>query len=250
MARRPRSTAGDRRSPENESGGSLRWLLTYADMITLLMAFFIMLYSMSVLNTNSFHRVADSIRGGFGGHSPAEGTGAAGENEDLEDSTNQHEPGDLPWKAVRHIQKLIKEENLGSAVRLSADERGLVITLVTDKMLFEKGHAELTSSAKHIITSVADGLKLVPNPVRVEGHTCDLPVSSAKYASNWELSTARATTVIKYLIENEGIPASRLSAGGYADSKPVVQNSSEKNRALNRRVDIVILRSGYQDNER
>ncbi len=240
------------RQEGHDGGGTLRWLLTYADMITLLMAFFIMLYSMSVLNLNRFREVAVSIRSGFGGAMSGQSKSIISKNGELVERSDdaRNEIGELPWKVVRKLQEFVKKEQLGKSIKLRVDERGLVISIVSDKVLFEKGKADLSPSAKHIIAAVANALKQAPNHVRVEGHTCNLPVSSSRFPSNWELSTARATTVVRFLIEYSGIPASRLSAAGYADSKPLVPNINEKNRAINRRVDMVVLRSGYQDSER
>ncbi|HOP80496.1 MAG TPA: flagellar motor protein MotB [Armatimonadota bacterium] len=233
------------RNSGNDGGGTLRWLLTYADMITLLMAFFIMLYSMSILNLNSFKQVAVSIRSGFNGPVDSQKqTGADLDNDvKVEQASSHAENLGVPWPVVKSLRKFVKEENLEQAVRLRVDERGLVISLVTDKVLFNKGQAELSPSARKILDGIGDALKKVPNSVCVEGHTCNLPVSSTKYPSNWELSTARATVVVRYLIEKSGIPADRLSAAGYSDRKPLVQNTDENNRALNRRVDLVVLKT-------
>ncbi|MEN6521604.1 MAG: flagellar motor protein MotB [Armatimonadota bacterium] len=240
--RRRRLSANDGKHSGNDTGSS-RWLLTYADMITLLMTFFIMLYSMSILNMDSFREVAVSIRSGFGGL--AEGNMSSNKQNKKTGIT----PG-VPQDVIDKLQKFVQKENLEKSVRLRVDERGLVVSLVTDKVLFAKGHAELPDSSKKIIGGIAAVIKQVPNQVRVEGHTCNLPILSDKYPSNWELSTARATVVIRYMIEECRIPSDRLSAAGYADSKPLVPNTSEKNRALNRRVDLVVLRSGYRNSER
>jgi len=229
----------------HDGGGSLRWLLTYADMITLLMAFFIMMYSMSILNLNRFRQVAVSIRSGFGGLAQGQGKSILGASEQIGPTPAPIE-GDnvgVPWEVVRKLQKLVKDKNLQRSVMLRPDERGLVVSLVTDQMLFAKGDAELSPRSRKLVTAVATAMKGIPNGICVEGHTCDLPIVSDKYPSNWELSTARATTVIRCLIEQVRIPPERLSAAGYADSKPLVPNNCEKNRAINRRVDIVVLKT-------
>jgi chemotaxis protein MotB len=231
----------------HDGGGALRWLLTYADMITLLMAFFIMLYSMSILNMNRFKEVAVSIRSGFSGDISGQSRNG---NLITINAPKLDDGAGVPWKVAQKIQNFVEQENLGKSVRMRVDERGLVISIVTDKVVFDKGQAGLSDAAKRIMEGVADALKQVPNQIRIEGHTCNLPVASAKYASNWELSTARATMVVRFFIDHCGIPASRLSAVGYADSKPLVPNTSEKNRALNRRVDVIVLRTGYRDTER
>jgi len=246
--RRRRPSDGHGEGSGHDGGGTLRWLLTYSDMITLLMAFFIMLYSMSILNLNRFREVAISIRSGFGGLMPGQGrsTLSASGQFSIKPSPIAGESTGVPWQAVNQLQHVVNKTRLEKVVKLRQDERGLVVSLVTDKALFAKGQADLSSKSKKTLDVVAGLLKKAPNQIRVEGHTCDLPIVSAKYPSNWELSTARATTIVRYFIEEKGIPADRLSAAGYADSKSLVPNTNERNRALNRRVDVVLLRSDYQ----
>lgn len=227
----------------HDGGGMMRWLLTYADMITLLMAFFIMMYSMSVLNLAKFQEVAFSIRSGFGG--PLDGGGGVlihgpGPGSLKPNILGLETYGELAGTAER-LAHYVTERGLEDAVKMRADERGLVVSLVTDKVLFERGRAGLRPSGREIMDEIAGLLRELPNHVIVEGHTCDLPINTAQFPSNWELSTARATQVIRYFIERGDVPAGRLSAAGYADSHPLEPNTSEANRARNRRVDIVIV---------
>lgn len=228
----------------HDGGGELRWLLTYADMITLLMAFFIMLYSMSILNLSKFREVAVSIRSGFGG--VLEGQGS-----DLLYSTGQLSirpspiPGDtagVPMSVVNRLEESIQKQKLSSSVRIYSDHRGLVISILSDKVVFDPGKSAIRPEALSALGSIAELLRDIPNEVRVEGHTCDLPVASGPFQTNWELSTGRATTVVRYFIESQRVPPERLSAGGYADTHPIVPNTSEPNRQQNRRVEIVIVR--------
>ena len=236
----------------HDAAGSMRWLLTYSDMITLLMAFFIMMYSMSVLNLQKFREVAFSIRSGFGG--PLEGGPGMlsfPQRKDsiapnLNDIAESSGPGAIPGVA-KEMSEYIKEQGLSRIVRMRVEERGLVVSLVTDEVLFDKGRAELRPTAKRILHKVAEAVRDIPNDIAVEGHTCDLPINTAQFPSNWELSTARATTVVRCLIEESGIPPRRVSASGYADSRPLVPNDSEPHRMLNRRVDIVILQTGMRE---
>ncbi|MGB9587784.1 MAG: OmpA/MotB family protein [Armatimonadota bacterium] len=246
MGRRSRSTEHEGGGGGgHDGGGALRWLLTYADMITLLMAFFIMLYSMSILDLNKFRQVAISIRSGFGGLEHGQGRSILGTSGQfsVRPSPMIGDSVGVPWQTIKSMQKLVKKEGLEQTVTLRADERGLIVSIATDKVLFARGSAELSPDAKHIISVVAKLLKDLPNHVRIEGHTCDLPIRSGKFPSNWELSALRATTVVRYLIEQLGFSPERLSAAGYADTRSLVPNTNERNRAINRRVDIVILRT-------
>ncbi len=221
----------------------MRWLLTYADMITLLMAFFIMLYSMSILNLARFQEVALSIRSGFGEEHQGKGLAAHGASRGagirpLEAGGNV---AGVPYSLIRGLRGEIERRGLEGRVLLGSDERGLVITMLSDRVLFPVGEAVIRPEAEEVLRSVASLIRQVPNDVRVEGHTCSLPVRSGPFATNWELSTARATEVVRFLIR-QGVPARRLSAAGYADQHPAASNASESTRIRNRRVEIVLLR--------
>jgi len=248
MRRRRSATEGDG-GGGHDNAGSMRWLLTYADMITLLMAFFIMMYSMSVLNMEKFREVAFSIRSGFGG--PLEGGPGMlsfpqrkdSITPNMDDMAESSGLGAISGVA-KEMGEYIKRQGLGQIVRMRVEERGLVVSLVTDEVMFDRGRAELRPKAKLILRKVAEVARKIPNDIAIEGHTCDLPIRTAQFPSNWELSTARATMVVRYLIEQNGIAPQRVSAAGYADSRPLARNDSEAHRMLNRRVDIVILDRG------
>lgn len=258
-----------------------RWLLTYADMITLLVAFFIMLYAMSIMDVTKFHQLAISVRSGFGGVRPSAPSILVGQGDDsrmvsLTPSPSPDAPdqntivpnlrkeaglggaavnqskGENPQpsaedvalaKALMEIRGAIEKDHLQGELGVHADERGIVITVLTDRFLFDKGQADLRPQFLWILDLVAKEIKTVPNAVRIEGHTDDLPIHTARFPSNWELSTTRATNVLRYFIDHDGIPPNRLSAAGYADTRPIMPNDNEADRARNRRVDIVILRA-------
>lgn len=210
-----------------------RWLLTYADMITLLVALFIMLYSMSAVNQEKFGALARSMRREFQVLPEQNGGKVLG-------TRNVVDP--LEQQASR-LQQFLQKEGMQNQVRIRHEERGLVISLLSDGTLFDLGSAELKPSAKQVLDRVAEVLRAVPNPVLIEGHTDNLPIRTAQYPSNWELSAARAARVLRYLVQKGGIPAERLIAVGYADTRPLVPNSSPANRAQNRRVDIAVLKT-------
>jgi flagellar motor protein MotB len=141
------------------------------------------------------------------------------------------------------LKKIIKQQHLEKIVAANLEERGIVVTVLTDKFLFNKGNADIISQPNMILDAMSGPLKAIPNEVRVEGYTDDLPISTARFPTNWELSTARATNVLRYFIDHNEVPPDRLSAAGYADTRPICPNTSEDNRALNRRVEIVVLKS-------
>src|SRR5262249_17304502 len=138
------------------------------------------------------------------------------------------------------LRKDLASEIEAGRVALEPDSRGLVVS-IRESGSFTTGSADLPFAAQQLITHVADRLRNLPNAIRVEGHTDDVPIQTSRYASNWDLSTARATRVVDYLIHTSGIDPARLSAAGYAEFRPVVPNDSAQNRARNRRTDIVIL---------
>jgi chemotaxis protein MotB len=248
---------------EGEHENSERWLLTYADMITLLVAFFIMLYSMSVMNQAKFQQLAISVRSGFGqtviGGAPtvfSRGGGVNGtpaiinsskststSNDDFVKDAKQRQDSDGLDKAYAAVKAYIQKNKLEDAMHVVRNERGVVVTVMTDKMLFAPGQADLRPEELTLLNTVGDVIqKAVPqNPVRVEGHTDSLPIHTLRFPSNWELSTTRATSVLRYF-EARGVGSKRLEAGGYADQRPITANDTDVHRAQNRRVEIVILR--------
>lgn len=235
-----------RRKAEQDSHGNLdRWLLTYADMITLLMAFFIMMYSMSVLNLSKFREVAFSIRSGFGGMMRGQGKSVLGSSGmfSAKPSAIEGDTAGVSWQVVKPLVSYIEhEKNDKTRVSIGEDKRGIVITLASDSLLFNPGSANIRRGAHDILDKIARTLGQIDNLVQVEGHTCDLPPRGTSRETNWELSAARATNVLRYLVEDDGLEPWRFSAAGYGSVRPVAPNKSEANRRKNRRVEIVILR--------
>lgn len=229
---------------EMESGGMMRWLLTYADMLTLLFALFVILYSMSVVDETKTKALAMALGQAFGlsGQVSVMGSGA----------TTDTAPVTMPVSQVQltttkeKVQKWILQKKLERDVKVRFNERGLVISLMTDKVLFESGQVSLLPRTKEILSDIAELLKQQTNPVVIEGHTDDSPVTNrsikSKYSDNWDISTARAVNVLKYMIR-KGVSPDRLSAAGYGEFKPLVPNIDDITRMKNRRIDIVLLKS-------
>lgn len=213
-----------------------RWLLTYADLITLLLAFFIVLYSISRINAEKFESVSQALRGVLKG-------GTSILRQELPHNLNTGH-GALQTGDLNMLQTLVHEQALeiGQQDEIITDlsERGLTIHIM-ESALFDEGRANLKQRARSILDVVAEDIIRMPNHVRVEGHTDDRPIKNDFYPSNWELSTARATNVVRYLINTHGYPPTKISALGYAAYRPLLPNNSIENRARNRRVDIVVL---------
>jgi len=257
-----------RNKKEGGEGGAgmERWLVTYADLITLLMIFFVLMYTMSQVDANKYRAVANSLSVVLTGQAlsvletqgPSMIEGISGQLLPEGEGTVPGNQGEL-----EEVKKLIaefirtkdlevsQEQKAGntSTTKLSdyvvvyEQERGLVISF-KDALLFASGSAELTPRARKIIEKVGATLVDLPNYIRVEGHTDDLPINTVKFPSNWELSVLRASNVV-HVLQEAGISAHRLSIIGYGEYRPLVPNEDAQSRAMNRRVDIVILKKKY-----
>ncbi|PID28772.1 MAG: flagellar motor protein [Candidatus Cloacimonadota bacterium] len=236
--------------PETEcSEGAPEWMVTYGDLVTLLMCFFVLLFSMSKVEEEKFQQIAESLRSAIGNDDvPEAGTREGlimksdGENESKIDAVD--ELGAMIAKEMDEIQSEVEEfilkNKLGGQVKTEVDDRGFVIT-ISDVVLFNPGRAVINESSEELLTKMKDILIEFPYRVRVEGHTDNTPIHTLRYPSNWELSSGRACEVVRYFIER-GIPPEQLSAEGFAHYRPVADNSSRDGRAHNRRVEIVYIR--------
>ena len=193
-----------------------RWLFGYADVVTLLFACFASLYAAKT--------------------APVAAAPAA---RDIRLSVERSPVGQA-LALRRELQSIAEDDRGGPSMDVGTSSRGVVLSLA-EAGSFPAGRADLTPQATEIMRTVAAALRRLPNLIRVEGHTDDAPIRTPLFASNWELSTARATRVVQFLIEQGGLDPTRLSAAGYAEYRPRVPNGSTGERARNRRVDIVVL---------
>ena len=221
----------------SESAGMMRWLLTYADMITLLLAMFIILFAISNVSRVKFQRLATAISGGFSSSDSANAPPNGGVIGNLHGRSDEANMGSVKAQ----IDKFISQRNLRSKVQTRIDRQGLVITLLSDKAYYDSGSADLRPETKELLDVVGAQLRGVRNEVRVEGNTDSVPIATASYPTNWELSAARATGVTRYLVEYDKIVPTRISFAGYGQFRPKFPNDSDAHRQQNRRVDIVIL---------
>ena len=206
---------------ERRGGGAL-WLTIYSDLMTNLMLFFLMLFGVTRIGVTARDAVFESIQKKFSG---------AGKN--IEQIYEE--------EVVDKIEDYIEQENLRSFARIKVNEQRVRITL-SSPVLFDLGKSELKPSVKAILSEIAGLIKELPNNIIVEGHTDNKPIRRGRFASNWELSIARAFSVIKYFINQEGIKPQRLSAVGYGEYKPLYSNDTDEHCALNRRIEIDIVR--------
>jgi chemotaxis protein MotB len=212
----------------------MRWMLTYLDMVTLLLIVFIILYSAAAQDTQKLKDVASSLRAAFGGVLQQGPTFLSGQGEVIIPN--------LYIKLSTAVENFQGGTGEGEgAVRVVQEERGIVVRMMTDNVMFEKGAVEISEQTRQVLDAIAPVLKETRRPVLVEGHTCNLPVTGGRYRDNWELSTARAAAVVRYLVETDKVPPHLMSAAGYGEYRPLLPNTSEAMRQRNRRIDIVIL---------
>ena len=201
-------------------------MVTYGDLITLLLVFFVLLFAVSSVNKGKFKKIANMFSNTFGGTSViSESTGSDNGVLDL-------------GLMVRELERIVVKNNLKDQVIISVNGKNIIIRGKGD-VFFNSGSAVLTTRIKKFLTAIAPVLKSTNKKIEVIGHTDDLPIKSKIYPSNWELSTARACSVIRYLINKEYIDPHRFKASGYAEFKPFYP-PIPANRAKNRRIEIII----------
>lgn len=228
-----------RRSPEPPKGAPI-WMVTFSDLVTLILVFFILLFSMSQIDLMKFQAISDSFRDRQvldfqPSIIPAENQGEMEENTEKEGSGQSDSLDELQME----IQSFLDVNGLEEVIVANRTERGVVLVL-QEQVLFKSGEASLLDSSYPFLDKVGTLLANMPNLVKVEGHTDDRPITTFRYPSNWELSAARASTVIRYLTEGHNLDSHRFTAVGYGETRPIVPNSGPENWEKNRRVEIII----------
>jgi chemotaxis protein MotB len=262
-----------------------RWLVSYADMLTLLFVLFVVLFSMSDVNNKKFAQLAAGLSAGFGapsvafqgheapldgsannaqvvqidpGSNPGDGSsGTEGLNQKQKEAVERAIKAEDRKKASANAEKAAKEvedlkaierkiadalaaQKLLDTVKFTIDQRGLVVTVVTNEVVFAGNRAELHDGGRKILNAISPTLAKLPNSIEVDGHTNQLKARTTFYPSGWELSAARASTTVRYFTEHD-IPKKRLSAVGFSDTKPLIDPKDPRSVTMNRRVDVVVL---------
>ncbi|MFC7788662.1 OmpA/MotB family protein [Microbacterium sp. MAHUQ-60] len=241
-----------RLAPEGHSGPDERWMASYLDMITVLMCMFIVLFSMSSIDMKKFEALSASLATGFGQTQtdkadvsqgvvvPAELIDEQGEAfADVELTAAQRELDDLSALRER-IRAALHQKGLADTATFTIDDRGLTISLVSAETFFATNSTTLSRLAVNILNTLGGVLAGIPNEISIEGHA-DTRQSAAPFATNWELSAARATQVLRHLVEVCGISPGVVKSVGYGDARPVAEGTSAEALAQNRRVDVVVL---------
>lgn len=235
MARRRAAPA------EDEMPTAPFWMATFADMVTLLMTFFIMIVAMSEVKIEKFREALSYFQGGTGmieaGPSPIMGVPSASSTRIAVEQAERQE----------ELTRRLREAGLEGAVATSITERGLHL-VIADSVMFRPGEADLIGDAPTVLRIIAETLADDVAGVVVEGHTDDRPIQTARYPSNWELSAARAATVVRFLLtQPRALDAAHYQASGYGEFRPRATNASAGGRARNRRVEILLTTTPWPD---
>ena len=225
---------------ESEAGDGAAWMATFADMMTLLLCFFILLLSFATMDIVKFRDAMGSVQEVLGVPSQREGVFEAVSTSPLQLDEFEAAGVGMDTELLQELQTVIAEEGLEAEISTEMSGRGVVVR-INGRVLYQPGDALLRAEASAILTRIANVVKGTAHRVLVEGHTDNTPIATARYPSNWELSTARAIAGMRFLVEN-GVNASRVGVAGYADQRPLEANDSAEQRAANRRVEFVFIR--------
>ncbi|MGM0752668.1 MAG: flagellar motor protein MotS [Bacillota bacterium] len=241
-----------RRKQASQPTGAPKWMVTFSDLITLILVFFILLFSMSQIDIVKFRAIADSFQQRqilefYPSVIPFENPSAEPEVEMEKMQTQSSEQADKELKQLlADIQSYLNENKLSDVIVATRTERGVVLVL-QEQALFDSGEATVLEDAYPFLNKVGDLISRIPNFVKVEGHTDNRPINTYRFPSNWELSSARASSVIRYIIQTENLDPKRFIAVGYGDTRPIAPNDTRENLQKNRRVEVIITDPAYQE---
>lgn len=246
------------RKKHEEHENHERWLVSYADFITLLFAFFVVMFATSQTDKSKAQQVADSVNKALEGDSlkamvsvilggtvdekgqgNAQHKGPGGAKPAIKTAASSNAQIAELLPSLKVLSKELEQEVKNGKLQISMGVRGLTISF-TQAALFPSGEDVIAEDTYPSILKIAAAIQQIPNPVRLEGHTDAIPIHNSRFRSNWELSAARSIALLELLI-SDGVPKDRLSIAGYADTAPVEDNQTEEGRRRNRRVDIIIL---------
>jgi chemotaxis protein MotB len=233
---------GKTRPVKAEEGAPL-WMVTYSDMITLILAFFILLFSFSVVDNAKFVEILSSFRVSLlGSEGVLRGSVDPSPIDEIGEFIEDHT--DMDVITFETIKTYIEEAGIKDIVDVFLEDRGIVLE-ISDAMLFDPAKADLKPESLDVLSSLAEVLRRVDNRIIVEGHTDNVPINTFLFPSNWELSVARAVVVVRFLVEIKGLEPERFAANGHGEFHPVASNLTDEGRAKNRRVNVVISTIDY-----
>ncbi len=233
-----------RKHKHEEHENHERWLVSYADFITLLFAFFVVMYSVSSINIGKYRTVSESIKAALNPIvSPPSSPSAFSLNANKPALTAPNTPGsrEVAMRRLRNLVQVINGTPQMSLVQIVEKINGDIVITIPDQVLFNSGEAAVRPEALRFLEGLGAAILELDRHTRVEGHTDNVPIRTAQFPSNWELSATRAVMVVRVLSELYGVPADHLAAVGRADTRPVTANLDVEQRAKNRRVEVIIL---------
>ena len=245
-----------KRDLQNEHDNQDRWLVSYADFITLLFAFFVVMFATAQTDKSKAQQVSDSVKKALAGQPISEVFSAIlGKGPPAKPRPDHAPPSPKPAEAdiellssQQVLAKELEEEIKNGRVQLSLGPRGLTISF-RQAALFPSGEDVIAPESYPSIEKVAQAILRIPNPARLEGHTDSIPIHNSRFRSNWELSAARSIALLELLTKRFEVPPDRISIAGYAETAPIADNATGDGRTKNRRVDIVILNESGQKGE-
>ncbi len=217
-----------------------RWIVSYADFVTLLFAFFVVMFATANADRNKVRMVSEAIRAALNQPTPPAPAGKAPSRSAQPEPSKMAQAMAELLSSMQLLEKELKADIQSGNVEIRMTPRGLVVSF-KQAAFFDSGSDGVKASAIATIGKVGRVLLKIPNSVRLEGHTDNVPISTGRFRNNWELSSSRAIAVLNVLTTEFQVPRSRLAVGGYAEVAPVASNDTEEGRARNRRVDVVIL---------
>jgi chemotaxis protein MotB len=262
--------AGKKRGGSEEGGGAPEWMATYSDLVTLLLCFFILLFSMATIDAQKYVQVANSLRSSFvkisGGDLLLTNKGQ--EMINVTNQTNPSNTGELSTDTQTYVKKaeemvadaqqqqenrkmedaanrirdIVAEKGLSDKVNV-VEEKEFVMVRLDSEVFFQSGRADILPVGQDVLSAITEVLNLLENKdILVQGHTDNVPIQTAQFDSNWELSTARATNVVRYMVDTHQMDPSRLTATGNGEFRPIGDNDTPEGRLANRRIEIRIMR--------
>lgn len=236
--------SGRKKRRSSEESGGASWLTTYGDMVTLILTFFILLYSFSEIDIVKFRKLLYSFKGAIGvldGGQTTQEQDSSFSGETMIDSGESRKVTRDILEVARRIQVLIDQEALSKSVSIAVNQRGVVVS-VSEGILFTPGQVDLTPTGKRVLFKLGEIFKVIPNDIAVEGHADDTrPSRQSLIRDNWGLSSLRASRIVGYMEDRVGLAPQRLKAVGYGDSSPLMPNDSDLHRKMNRRAEIIVL---------
>lgn len=236
-----------RRKAKGEDIDTNSWLATYSDTITLLLTFFVLLYSYSSVDAQKFQQISNALQGVFSGKSSDQILNFNPNDGEVPIIGSQNESNGKNVDASKNVkatyeklQKQVESEKLDKYIKIKVDSRGYIFE-IKDKILFETGKADLKTDSIPVLNFITKYIEKIPNEIIIEGHTDNVPISNYKYKDNIDLSADRANNVTRFFIKNKKIDPKRIKPMGLGEYHPIVPNNSESNKAKNRRVNVLIV---------